>query len=71
MHSLQHTYHITKGAATEHILGACRANEKRETRRTFGYSQVKFTPMLNGQHLASLYNRDRLVATAVVDKFDV
>ena len=71
MNSLQHTNDITEGAAMEHILGACRANEKRETRRTFGYSQVKFTPMLNGQHLASLYYQDRLLATAVVDQFDI
>ena len=71
MNSLQHTNDITEGAAMEHILGACRANEKRETRRTFGYSQVKFTPRLNGQHLASLYNQDRLLATAVVDQFDI
>lgn len=71
MRDLQHTNDLTETAVIEHILGACRANEKRETRRTFGYSQVKFTPMLNGQYLASLYNQDRLFATAIVDEFDI
>lgn len=71
MRDLQHTNDITEGMAMEHILGACRANEKREYRTTFGFSRVKFTAMLNGNFLASLYSQDRLIATAIVDQYDI
>lgn len=71
MRELQHTNDITETMAMEHILGACRANEKRVNKTTFGTYQVTFTMLLNEQFLARLYHNGGLIATAIVDQYDI
>lgn len=70
MYGIKHTSAITEGKAVDAIFNACRANPDRRDTDT-----VLFQRATNGEWQAVLLDRPNefgvIIATAIVDEFDV